>query len=765
MKHSKNPWDDLSEAAQKTMFHKYSSAGGEAKAFTSTKKKGEAIGEFLERRYEATGGFGAVEVFCKDLNICHLDYLRLLLWNNGKPVAPRAIYDHVCRLYELKMQEEKEIFLTSSALSQWLTSEEVALINGHIASDPFRDAGTPAAANTTTTTTTSREAHDAASPFNLAPPLPSAVGATAGVLGDDKGSTSSSGSSANINNIIHNNSNNSLKMPKYEHHKSHSRLSTSPDRKSGFGGNPFRRRSVIVTGEDFAARFAEAFESMGSQSDVSSACGAFDERSSSVIDEDFTRRKAVATTNNNSSSSSSSAATATSTAAAGGRKGKAEREASYLVRPAVPSSLISMSGDAETLAMFIKTEPPLRWDDKDAVDYWSSRFSPRERWVTLTRDQIEGKSLLVLPAAYENGWNIEFSPVCVTHSYPETRFSAIIDGVNDYPYYREFIAKGPHDNYVAKDGPCIVSVESKPKAGTSCKAIVRTALHTERILLPPENPMKALQFLVPIVASYSFAKVKSSSIVDALVGYDEKQYTKSHKIGILYCKNRVKDENDLFSAKEGSPAYNEFLEFLGEKVRLKGWNKYSGGLDIEGKTKKNNNKNKEIITTITSLHICLDDLTGEYSVYSEFRGHEIMYHVCTILPLKEKDTQRVDRKRHIGNDVVVIVFKDSSDKDDAFDPNIFKSHFICNSLNSPHFSTFVYFCFIIIIFVFVCTDSVFVITPMLKEDGTTGHYQISIANKSCVPPYPPFGFEGYIFEKDTRFKDYLLAKRKKKLHT
>ena len=66
---------------------------------------------------------------------------------------------------------------------------------------------------------------------------------------------------------------------------------------------------------------------------------------------------------------------------------------------------------------------------------------------------------------------------------------------------------------------------------------------------------------------------------------------------------------------------------------------------------------------------------------------------------------------------------------------------------------------------YVCTDSVFVITPMLKEDGTTGHYQISIANKSCVPPYPPFGFEGYIFEKDTRFKDYLLAKRKKKLHT
>ena len=75
-----------------------------------------------------------------------------------------------------------------------------------------------------------------------------------------------------------------------------------------------------------------------------------------------------------------------------------------------------------------------------------------------------------------------------------------------------------------------------------------------------------------------------------------------------------------------------------------------------------------------------DDFTGEYSFYREFRGHEIMFHVCTMLPFRKKDEQHIDRKRHIGNDVVAIVFKDSSDPADAFDPSMFKSHFICKLL-------------------------------------------------------------------------------------
>jgi len=48
--------------------------------------------------------------------------------------------------------------------------------------------------------------------------------------------------------------------------------------------------------------------------------------------------------------------------------------------------------------------------------------------------------------------------------------------------------------------------------------------------------------------------------------------------------------------------------------------------------------------------------TGVESIYTEFRGQHIMFHVSTLLPYFPMDNQQVERKRHLGNDIVVIVF-------------------------------------------------------------------------------------------------------------
>lgn len=32
----------------------------------------------------------------------------------------------------------------------------------------------------------------------------------------------------------------------------------------------------------------------------------------------------------------------------------------------------------------------------------------------------------------------------------------------------------------------------------------------------------------------------------------------------------------------GSPGFDKFLEILGERIRLKNWDKYRGGLDVKG---------------------------------------------------------------------------------------------------------------------------------------------------------------------------------------
>lgn len=40
--------------------------------------------------------------------------------------------------------------------------------------------------------------------------------------------------------------------------------------------------------------------------------------------------------------------------------------------------------------------------------------------------------------------------------------------------------------------------------------------------------------------------------------------------------------NVLFTEK-GSPGFENFLEILGERIKLKNWDKYRGGLDVKGR--------------------------------------------------------------------------------------------------------------------------------------------------------------------------------------
>lgn len=66
----------------------------------------------------------------------------------------------------------------------------------------------------------------------------------------------------------------------------------------------------------------------------------------------------------------------------------------------------------------------------------------------------------------------------------------------------------------------------------------------------------------------------------------------------------------------GGP-FDHLLTLLGNRVALRGFNRFLGGLD------PNNN------------------LTGKESVYTEFEGNEIMFHVSTLLPYSNNDHQQV----------------------------------------------------------------------------------------------------------------------------
>ncbi|XP_071988682.1 rap1 GTPase-activating protein 1-like [Engystomops pustulosus] len=102
-----------------------------------------------------------------------------------------------------------------------------------------------------------------------------------------------------------------------------------------------------------------------------------------------------------------------------------------------------------------------------------------------------------------------------------------------------------------------------------------------------------------------------------LVTFDEHVLVNNFKFGVIYQKAGQVTESEMFSNTEESLGFTEFLEFLGEKINLQNFKGFRGGLDVS------------------------QGQTGTESVYTTFRGHEIMFHVSTKLPYTSGDTQQV----------------------------------------------------------------------------------------------------------------------------
>ena len=163
--------------------------------------------------------------------------------------------------------------------------------------------------------------------------------------------------------------------------------------------------------------------------------------------------------------------------------------------------------------------------------------------------------------------------------------------------------------------------------------------------------------------------------IKSMIQSEERSKMKGFKFGVLYCKEgQTKEEemfgngNDSFSSfcllfplfscahlrilvEHGSPAFERFMETIGERVALKDWKKFRAGLDV------NNNA------------------TGTHSFFAGMDSHEIMFHVSTLLPFRKVDLQQLERKRHIGNDICMLVYREGKNLP-RWRPNTVESEFI-----------------------------------------------------------------------------------------
>eukprot|EP00117_Sycon_ciliatum_P006687 scpid46100/ scgid10125/ Rap1 GTPase-activating protein 1 len=147
-----------------------------------------------------------------------------------------------------------------------------------------------------------------------------------------------------------------------------------------------------------------------------------------------------------------------------------------------------------------------------------------------------------------------------------------------------------------------------------------------------------------------FRQALSPSAPDEILKLDKAFSSRQLKVGLLYVAPGQRAEEEIFNNEAGSRNFEDFMGEIGDRITLKAFSGFRGGLDAK------------------------HEQTGEHSLYREWNGHEIMFHVSTLLPFSKTDRQQLQKKRHIGNDMVCVVFVD--DMDTPFNPTCIRSHFL-----------------------------------------------------------------------------------------
>lgn len=94
------------------------------------------------------------------------------------------------------------------------------------------------------------------------------------------------------------------------------------------------------------------------------------------------------------------------------------------------------------------------------------------------------------------------------------------------------------------------------------------------------NIKEVLEYVAPEIQMNCLRLgVHNDQTEEQLLKLDEQGLTSNYKVGIMYCKAEQSSEEEMYNNEEAGPAFIEFLETIGKKVRLQGFNKYRAGLD------------------------------------------------------------------------------------------------------------------------------------------------------------------------------------------
>nr|XP_046166612.1 rap1 GTPase-activating protein 1-like isoform X4 [Oncorhynchus gorbuscha] len=299
----------------------------------------------------------------------------------------------------------------------------------------------------------------------------------------------------------------------------------------------------------------------------------------------------------------------------------------------------------------------------------------------------------------------EQKPCASSHIKLETNSMAKI-------YRKQFMGK-EHFNYYSMDiglGHLVFSMKYDVVGEQEHLCLLlRTKLKTHHDVIPIScltefpNVVQMAKLVFEEVNVDRFYPVLYPKASRLIVTFDEHVISNNFKFGVIYQKFGQTTEEELFGNSDESPAFVEFLEFLGDKIELHDFKGFRGGLDVT------------------------HGQTGTESVYTNFHNKEIMFHVSTKLPYTEGDSQQLQRKRHIGNDIVAILFQEENT---PFVPDMIASNFL--------------HAYVVVQVENACSDNV--------------TYKVSVTARDDVPFFGPALPDPAIFRKGHEFHEFLFTK-------
>ncbi|KAM7397423.1 hypothetical protein PAMA_005630 [Pampus argenteus] len=234
---------------------------------------------------------------------------------------------------------------------------------------------------------------------------------------------------------------------------------------------------------------------------------------------------------------------------------------------------------------------------------------------------------------------------------------------------------------------------------------VKSVYHRLSLTELPDVPSvpELAKLLCDEAAGLRFSPVLYPKASQLIVNYDEHEVNNTFKFGVIYQRFGQVSEEELFRNNDETSAFTEFLQLLGDTVELQDFKGFRGGLDVS------------------------HGQTGSQSVYTIHRQQEIMFHVSTKLPFTEGDTQQLQRKRHIGNDIVALVFQEEAT---PFVPDMIASNFL----------------------------HAFILVQVEEPCSDNTCYKVSVTAREDVPPFGPPLPNPAVFKKGPEFREFVLTK-------